>query len=404
MSKNTNRISSIASQNPALYWVGFNLVKGIGSARMRALLDYFGDIETAWNASPAELEAAGLSSKLIEALSAVRSSDQLTRTWETLQKGGIDVLTWEDAKYPRRLKEIDQPPPVLYLRGELSEEDQWCVAVVGTRRVTAYGRQVTEEIVATLVRAGLVIASGLARGVDAIAHQTALNNDGRTLAVLGSGVDQIYPPEHKNLAAQIIQHGALVSDYPPGTAPEAYNFPPRNRIISGLAQAVAIIEAGEKSGALITAAFAAEQGRPVFAAPGQIHAPQSKGTNILIREGAHILLDAQDILEMLNLKQIGQQRVARVTLPTDTTEAQLYALLGHEPLYIDEIHQQSNLPVEKVSAALTLMELKGMVRQVGAMRYVAVFEPTETYSTTTANVNEAEALPSTEGEMERHDA
>jgi DNA processing protein len=360
------------------FWIGFNLVKGIGAARLRALLEYFGDIESAWGASAASLEAAGLSSKLIETLLQVRNSDLLPRVWEYIQTHNISVLTWDDSDYPRRLKEIELPPPVLYTRGSLLDEDQWAVAIVGTRRITAYGRQVAEEISGALAQNGITIVSGMARGVDVIAHQAALESGGRTLAVLGNGVDRIYPPENRHVAEQIINHGALISDYPIGTAPDAANFPPRNRIISGLSQAVIIIEAGERSGALITAAFAAEQGREVFAVPGNIYAPQSKGANTLIREGAHILLNAQSVLELLNLAQVTEHRAARNILPADSTEAQLYTILGREPLHIDEIVAQTSLPVDKVSAALTLMELKGMVRQLGSMRYIAVYEqPTE---------------------------
>jgi DNA processing protein len=361
------------------FWIGFNLVKGIGSTRMRALLDHFGSAEVAWHAQLEELQAAGLSPRLAEAVNQTRNSETLTRLLIEIEQKGIQVLTWQDSDYPRRLKEIDQAPPVLYLHGILCDEDQWAVAVVGTRRITAYGRQVTDEIAEGLARQGVTVISGLARGVDSIAHQAALRTEGRTLAVLGSGVDQIYPPEHRKLAEQICQNGAILSDYPPGTAPEATNVPPRNRIISGLAQAVVVVEAGEKSGALITASFAAEQGREVFAVPGYLYAPQSKGTNQLIRAGARIYLELQDILEALNLTRVEQFRSARVSLPADTTEAQLYALLGREPLHVDEIRMQSNLPIERVSAALTMMELKGMVRQVGNMRYIAVFERGDAY-------------------------
>jgi DNA processing protein len=378
------RLGSTVDADHKRCWVGFNLVKGIGAARLRVLLDYFGDIESAWKATPSELEAAGLNSKLIEALRQVRNGDLLERTLQTIQAKGIGVLTWEDASYPRRLSEIDQPPPVLYVRGQITDEDQWSVSVVGTRRVTPYGRQATEEITSALARSGLTVVSGLARGVDALAHQTALKNGGRTIAVLGSGVDQLYPPEHRILAEQIAAHGAVVSDYPPGTPPEAANFPPRNRIISGLSQAVAIIEAGEKSGALITAAFAAEQGREVFALPGSIYGAQSKGTNTLIREGAHILLSTQDILETLNLTQVSDQRLARAALPSDATEAKLYNLIGREPMHVDEIRTRSNLPIEQVSAALTMMELKGLVRQVGGMNYVALYEAQAEYEPTPA--------------------
>ena len=362
-----------------VYWIGFNLVKGIGPARLRVLIDYFGDVKSAWQAPVSALEAAGLGGKLVENLLRVRNSDQLERIWQRIETEKIGVLTWDDPEYPRRLKEIDQSPPVLYLRGELSHDDLWAVAIVGTRRCTAYGRQVTSELVTALATNGITIVSGLARGIDGVAHKAALQAGGRTLAVLGSGVDRIYPPEHRRLAEEIMQRGAILSDYPPGTPPEGVNFPPRNRIISGLSQGVVVIEAGLRSGALITAAFAAEQGREVFSVPNNIFAPQSKGANLLIQEGAQILISPQELLETLNVADLGSQRSVRTILPGNATEAQLYELLGREPLHIDEIRNRSNLPIEQVSATLTVMELKGMVRQVGSMRYCAVFEPGPTY-------------------------
>jgi DNA processing protein len=258
-------------------------------------------------------------------------------------------------------------------------EDEWAVAIVGTRRVTAYGRQVAEDVAATLARNGVTIVSGLARGVDSIAHQAAINAGGRTLAVLGNGVDLVYPPENKRLAAQITGHGALVSDYPLGTQPDGSNFPPRNRIISGLSLAVIIIEAGITSGALITATFAVEQGRDVFAVPGNINAPQSKGTNQLIRDGAQPLLSPQEVLEALNLTMVTEHRAARVVLPGDPIEARLFRILTQEPMHVDEIRLQANIPIETVSSTLAMMELKGMVRQVGGMNYVAVREQPESY-------------------------
>jgi DNA processing protein len=352
------------------YWIGFTLVKGIGAVRFQRLLERFGDAESAWRAAPADLAAAGLGLKMIERLVAVREKVDLSLIWDQLHSKGIQVLTWMDEAYPQRLKEIEQPPPVLYLRGELSPEDTWAVAIVGTRRVTPYGRQVTEEISSFLAANGITVISGLARGVDAIAHHAALKAGGRTLAVLGSGVDKIYPPENRALAEQIVAHGAVLSDYVPGTPPESSNFPPRNRIISGLSMAVVVVEAGETSGALITAEFAAEQGREVFAVPGNILAPQSKGTNKLIQRGALPLLNASDIMEALNLTRVGQHKAARKALPADEIEAKLLEAIGEEPLHVDEIRNQTGLPVEKVSATLIMMELKGMVRQVGNMHYV----------------------------------
>ena len=365
--------------DPRMYWVGFNMVKGIGAVRFRALLEAFGSAEAAWNASPVALSDAGLSQKVVENFQRVRKGVSLEQVAERIHSLDVQVLTWDDPAYPRHLKEIDQPPPVLYVRGRLQPEDDWAVAIVGTRKVTAYGRQVAEEVAATLASSGVTIVSGLARGVDSIAHQAALNAGGRSLAVLGNGVDLVYPPENRKLAAQLVEHGALLSDYAVGTQPDGQNFPPRNRIISGLALAVIIIEAGLTSGALITAAFAAEQGRDVFAVPGNINAPQSQGTNRLIRDGAQPLLSPQDVLEALNLTMVTQHQAVRVALPTDPVEARLYKLLSQQPKHVDEIRSEASLPIETVSATLAMMELKGMVRQVGGMNYVAVRETPATY-------------------------
>ncbi|MFC2026332.1 DNA-processing protein DprA [Chloroflexota bacterium] len=365
--------------NSTRYWIGFNLVKGIGAARTRALIDYFGSLELAWNASSTALQSAGLSPKILEALSQVKSKDRVSDVWHYVQSHNIKVLTWDDEQYFHYLKQINLPPPVLYMDGDVLEEDDWAVAIVGTRRVTAYGRQVAEELTGLLARNGITIISGLARGVDAIAHKAALDVGGRTIAVLGSGIDRIYPPEHRRLAERISKNGAVLTDYSPGTAPEAVNFPPRNRIISGLSRAVLVIEAGRRSGALITASFAADQGRDVFAVPGNIYAPQSKGTNLLIQQGATPVLGGQEILEALNLTMIGEFRAARSVLPSDAVEVQIYNLLNQEALHVDDITAQTNLPIEKISATLTLMELKGLIRQVGSMRYSSISEQSADY-------------------------
>ena len=356
------------------YWVGFNMVRGIGAVRLQALLDFFGNPEVAWYAPADALLNAGLSPKIVDNLLRLRSSLDLEKVMERLEKVGISVMTRIDEAYPRRLKEIEQPPPVLYVRGEILPEDDFAVAVVGTRRVTVYGRQVAEEVGLFLAQNGITVVSGLARGVDAIAHEAAIKGGGRTFAVLGCGVDRIYPPEHQHLAQRVIERGALISDFAPGTPPDAINFPPRNRIISGLSLASVIIEAGETSGALITATFAAEQGREVLAVPGNIHAAQSKGTNRLIQQGARSLLKVEDILDAIKLDQVQARQEARNLLPADPVEASILVLMSAEPLHIDEIQAQSGLSIDKVSATLTMLELKGMVRQVGGMNYVAVRE------------------------------
>ncbi len=364
-----------------VYWVALNLIKGIGAARFQRLFDYFGDARLAWEAHPDELRAAGLPDAVVDQLLQVRSTANLEQIWQRLDEESITLLTIEDEGYPRRLKTIAQPPPVLYFRGNITPQDEWAVAIVGTRRYSAYGLQVAEEVAGFLARNGVTVVSGLARGIDSIAHRAALNAGGRSLAVLGCGVDQIYPPENRNLAAEMMAHGAILSDYALGTPPEAVNFPPRNRIIAGLSLAVVVVEAGHKSGALITANFANEQGREVFAVPGNIHSAQSKGPNRLIRDGAHPLLDPEDLLEMLNLTMITEHQTARMVLPADATEAALFNVLGHEPRHVDEICQQAQLPIEQVTATLALMELKGMVRQVGGMQYVSVREVQAVYRT-----------------------
>ena len=364
---------------PRQYWVAFSLVKGIGAVRFQAILNFFGDPQIAWGAPTEALKEAGLSDKIIENVIELRSSIDLDKIWEQIEAQDISVIIQTDEEYPRRLREIEQSPPVIYMLGDLTAEDEWSVAVVGTRRVTAYGRQVAEEVAGTLARNGITVVSGLARGVDSISHQAALDAGGRTVAVLGSGLDRIYPPENRRLAEAITANGALISDYAPGTPPEASNFPPRNRLISGLSLAVVIVEAGQTSGALITAGFAADQGREVFAVPGNITSPGSKGTNRLIRDGAQPLLNPEQVLEALELTMVAEQRTARVVLPADAVEAQLFDVLGREPLHIDEIRTKTEIPIEKVTATLALMELKGMVRQVGGMQYVALREVKEAY-------------------------
>ncbi len=356
------------------FWLGFSRVKGIGAARTQLLVKYFGDLSLAWMASEYALREAGLSPNPIKALTTLRSTYDLDGEYQRVIDSGIQILTMDEPEYPKRLAAIEYPPPVLFLKGALSSEDDYAVAIVGTRRVTAYGRQVASELGAYLARNKITVVSGLARGVDGIAHQTALDTGGRTLAVLGSGVDVIYPPEHRQLAESIIGNGALISDYYPGTSPEGNNFPPRNRIISGLSLAVVIVEAGERSGALITANFAAGQGREVFAVPGPIYAPRSKGANRLIRDGALPLLDFSEILEALKLTQIDDYRYAKQVLPENDIELLLMEAIKDEPMHINEIKAATGLPIDKISSTLVLMELKGLVRNTGNLTYLSIGE------------------------------
>jgi DNA processing protein len=356
------------------YWIGFNIVPSIGPAKVRALLDRFGDLETAWHADERSLRDAGLDRKAIGNLQRARADLDLDAQMARIEREGVHVLTWEDTDYPPLLREIYGPPPVIYVRGTLLPEDQWAVAVVGTRRATAYGKQAARILSRDLAQNGVTVVSGLARGIDTEAHRGALEGGGRTIAVMGCGLDRVYPPEHRRLAHTIAEHGALVSDYSLGTPPDGRNFPPRNRIISGLSQGVLVVEAGAKSGALITVDFAVDQGREVFAVPGNMTSRSSAGCNRLIQNGAKMVLSVQDVLEELNMTMLEQQAEVRAVVPDNKTEARLLELVSDQPLHIDEICRQSELPIHEVSGALTMMELKGLVRQVGGMQYVTARE------------------------------
>ncbi|MBX2999780.1 MAG: DNA-processing protein DprA [Caldilineaceae bacterium] len=356
--------------NEKAYWIAFNRVPGIGPARLTALLESCGTVEQAWRAPIQQLKASGLDRRTLENLLTVRRTLDLEAEWQRLIESGVAILTWDDADYPHNLRQTPHPPPVLYVRGELQPVDSCAVAVVGTRRASAYGREVAHTLACELARNGVTVVSGLALGVDAIAHQSAADAGGRTLAVLGSGVDQVYPASNRSLAEAILRHGAIISEYPLGTKPEANNFPPRNRIISGLSLCVVVVEAGERSGALITAKFAAEQGREVFAVPGSILHPGSLGCNQLIQNGAMPLLSVTDVLDLLDLERVSAQSEMRTTVAADPGEAKVLSYLSAEPKHVDEIVQELTLVASQVTGLLTMMELKGLVRQVGPMRYV----------------------------------
>jgi len=361
------------------YWVGFSIIPGIGRVKLTQLESYFGSLEKAWKAAPADLKHAGLDSGSIRAITSWQPKISLEAEMEKLVRYGVKIFTYHDPEYPSRLKEIYDYPPLLYVRGSLLPEDEWCLAVVGTRRATVYGRQVTEEIVADLARSKITIVSGLAKGIDSIAHHSALDAGGRSIAVFACGLDIVYPSENANLARSIIQRGALISEYPLGTRPKADNFPRRNRIMSGLSLGVLVVEAGETSGAMITAHLALEQNREVFAIPGSILSPASRGTNHLIQEGAKLVGDYTDILEELNLTAVAQQIEMKEVIPASDTESLLLKQLSAEPTHIDEVCRTTGLPTSTVSSTLAMMELKGLVKQVGTMNYVLAREVREEY-------------------------
>jgi DNA processing protein len=365
-----------------LYWLGFNLVPRIGPMRVRALLERFDSLRAAWRAPSTSLKAAGLDRRALENLTRLRGELDLQAEMAKVEKQGIHLLTWIDDDYPRLLIEIDDPPPVLFVRGEFKPADEWAVAMVGTRRATSYGKETARQMSSDLARNGVTVVSGLARGIDSISHRAALDAGGRTIAVLGCGLDIVYPPENRSLAQAIAANGALVSEYPLGTQPDGRNFPPRNRIISGLSLGTVVVEGDTRSGAMITARDSLEQNREVFAVPGDITRRSSRGTNALIRDSAaKLVVDVEDILAELNLSMIQQHTVIREAVPENETEALLLKQISHQPTHVDEIGRRAERPIAEVSGALALTELKGMVRQVGGMNYVLARESQPSYDT-----------------------
>ncbi len=375
-------------------WVLFNRAPGVGVVRFRRLLERFGTLAEAWRAPRGELAPVLGDRRALDAVTELQRRADPERELERVRAAGAAALTWLDPEYPALLKEIHDPPPVLYVKGELLPEDAQAVAMVGTRRATVYGRDVAERIAHDLAAAGMAVISGLAKGIDTHAHRGALAGGGRTVAVLGHGLDTLYPPENRRLADAIRERGALVSDYPIGTGPMAENFPPRNRIISGLSAGVVVVEADHTSGALITSKYALEQGRDVFAVPGPVTSPASRGCNRLIQDGAKLVTAAEDVLHEVNPHLIALS-VRQLTFDlgsasrtngSQSTPRQngsggagasgpsgnpLLEALRHagEAVHVDTLSRSLGRPVHEVTGSLALLELQGRVRHVGAMRY-----------------------------------
>ena len=366
------------------YWVALNRVPQLGTVRFRRLESYFGDLEHAWNAGPDDLKRAGMDVRVVKEIQAARVKTSPDAELQRLEREEVTPINWNHAGYPARLKEIADPPPILYVKGALLPDDERAVAVVGTRGPTTYGREAAAALTKELSENGITIVSGLARGIDGIAHRTALESGGRTIAVLASGLDTVYPREHANLAREAQAHGAVISEYPLGVKPDPRSFPRRNRLISGISLGTLVIEAGEGSGSRWTVYHALEQDREVFCVPGSIFSPNSRLTNQLIQEGAKLAATADDILEELNLtsvtKQIEMPLATGPELPASGgDEESLLGLLTDEPVHIDDIRRSAGLPITAVSGMLTMLELKGMARQVGCMHYVRMREVAAIY-------------------------
>lgn len=367
-----NERSKIAGEmdSTSKVWIGFSRAAGIGAVRLRRLLDVFGDITSAWGADESSLRASGIGPHAVQGIIEARRGLDLDDELDRVTRGGFSILTWEDPSYPASLLEIASPPIVLYCWGNLERGDRHATAIVGTRRPTAYGQAVARDLATALAVHGVTVISGLARGVDSIAHRAALDAGGRTLAVLGSGLDEVYPPEHRGLAKEIAEQGAILTEYPLGTRPEGGNFPVRNRIVSGLARALVVVEAGEASGALITAEFAADQGREVFAVPGSIYSRASRGTNRLLLQGATPLVSPEDVLESLSIPTQAEVPADEVPSLGADLEGNLAGLLTDDPVHADDLVARTGRAPSEIVAALAMLELQGRAVQVGGMHYV----------------------------------
>ncbi len=341
-------------------YIDLYAVPRMNETRLKNLLAQLGSPERIFGAERTELlQVRGIDEQLADAILGYQRSEATSRLIERAQ--GCATLAFTDADYPHNLRELAHMPPVLFVRGELIEADRQTVAVVGTRYPTHYGRVVAERIGRELAANGVTVVSGLARGADTHAHRGALAAGGRTIAVLGCGLDVYYPPENRRLCDEIAEHGAVLSEFSFGVGPMPMNFPKRNRIVSGLALVVVAVEAGEKSGVLNTIAWAEEQGRIVYAVPGNITSPQSVGTNRLIQQGARLLTTVEQILADLGV--VARQE-ERKLVPVEADEQPLLEFLSTEPKHIDELCDGLGLPVSELLSLLLQLELKGLVRQL----------------------------------------
>jgi len=361
-----------------LPWFCLRSVPGVGCLLFKRLIDAFGSPDAVLAADPAQLSSVeGVSSKVARAIAGHRHPPDAAHDLDRALAAGFAVTTLHDAAYPPLLKEIADPPAYLYVAGSLPATDR-CVAVVGSRHPTRYGVENTWELSRTLAMQGLTVVSGMARGIDTAAHSGALDGGGTTVAVLGSGLDRIYPAENRSLFGRITASGAVISEFSPGAEPEAHHFPIRNRIISGMSLGTVIAEATLRSGSLITARLAADQGRDVFAVPGSIHSFKSTGTHTLIKQGAKLVEHAGDVIEEL----LPMMAAAPAPLPDrleppplNDDESAVFEAIGPYPIHIDDLLRGLRLDPGRLSALLLALELKGVVHQLPGKRFVCRQHP-----------------------------
>ncbi|MDP2789833.1 MAG: DNA-processing protein DprA [bacterium] len=360
------------SENERIAWAAWACVPQVGAKRITLLLETFGDLTKAWHANNAEIRnALQMTGKTFDTILEGRRKLDPQKNWEKLVAANIHVVTIVDEDYPALLKEIHNAPAVLFYRGTLPRHNDILVAVVGTRVATSYGRTVTPLLVEPLARAGVGIVSGMALGIDGMAHEAALAAGGKTYAIVGTGLDLVYPPQHAELADRIVKAGgAIISEFPLGIPPLAQNFPQRNRIVAGMCAGTLVVEAGEKSGALLTAKLALDENREVFCVPGNITQETSRGTNKFIRLGAQLVTDTNGILTALNLLPDDAQTAKQPPYAGDTPEEKI--ILKHlcrEPIHVDELSGLCDCDPSVINATLVVLELQGHVRNVGGMHY-----------------------------------
>ncbi len=359
------------SKTDLTYWIALSLLPDIGPVRARKLLSVFATPEMVFRAGFDDLmKVEGIGAIIARKVRDFSAWGGIERQIREMEDKDIKVISLQEASYPEMLREIDDAPVVIYARGDILPYDKFAIAIVGSRRLTQYGASVAEKISEDLASCGFTVVSGMARGVDSISHKGALKAGGRTIAVLGSGLDIPYPPENKALMENIVKSGCALSEFLPGTLPEKENFPRRNRLISALSLGVLVVEATLDSGALITARYAAEQGREVFAVPGSITSCCSEGTNELIRGGAILVRKAEDIIEELApvLKGFLKTR-DKTAINISDEEKKVCNLLSGEPKQIDVISRESGLPSSKALGILLGLELKGAVKQITGKRF-----------------------------------
>lgn len=351
-------------------------IEGLGQTRLARLMDSFGSAEEIFARSKSELAESGIPQKITAQIASYSRSKEAADALKRLQRCRAHIITLLDEDYPHLLKSSPQPPAVLFVRGELRSEEKLVVAMVGTRHPTGYGRAAAERLARELAARGVVIVSGAARGIDSLAHKGCLSAGGRTVAVLGCGIDIPYPPENEELFDRIAAQGAVITEFLPGTVPERGLFPRRNRIIAWLAHGVVAVEAGRSSGALITARWAADAGRDVFAVPGGIFSEQSRGTNLLLRDGAKLVSRVEDILEEYAAVYRPVSIEGTQDMPDDSAlsddEKRIYRLLGPEPIHVDNLVDKLGIPSSHLLPTLLGMELKGVIKQLPGMRFVRV--------------------------------